>query len=176
MILLYLLLFVLSAAFLWLKYVFSHWQRKGFPYIEPSLPFGNLAGACLRKRSIGMNLYDLYHQTNERIIGVYLFFRPALLVRDAELVKAILKTDFDHFHDRGVFHADPNHDPIASNMFVMKGQMWKSVRTNLTPAFTSGKLKAMMPTIIQISENLQRKLDPMAEKGEIVEMKDMMTR
>lgn len=140
------------------------------------MPFGNLAAACLRKQSIGMNLYDLYRKTNEGIVGVYMLFRPALLVRDADLVKDILTTDFVHFYDRGVFHANPNSDPMALNIFSMKGQTWKSLRTKLTPAFTTGKLKGMMPTIIDISENLQRKLESMAENGEIVEMKDLVTR
>lgn len=176
MFVLYLLLFVLSAAFVWLKYVFSYWRRKGFPCIEPSMPFGNISDATLRKQSIGMNLYDLYRKTNDGIVGIYLLFRPALLVRDANLVKAILTTDFAHFPDRGVFHPNPKYDPMALNIFSMRGQVWKSLRTKLTPAFTSGKLKGMMPTIIGISENLVRKLEPMAENGEIVEMKDLMTR
>lgn len=176
MFLLYLLLFVLSAAYLLLKYRFTYWHRKGFPYIEPSMPFGNISGAAMRKQSVGMNLYDLYRKTNEGIVGVYMLFRPALLVRDANLVKTILTTDFAHFHDRGVYHADPKHDTLALNIFSMKGQMWKSMRTKLTPAFTTGKLKGWMPTIIDISDNLVRKLEPMAENGEIVEMKDLMTR
>lgn len=176
MLFLYLLVFVLSAAYLTLKYVYTYWRRKGFPCIEPTIPFGNIAAATLRKQSLGMNLYDLYRKTNEGIVGVYMLFTPSLLVRDAELVKAILTTDFAHFTDRGIFHADAKVDPMALNIFSMKGQMWKSMRTKLTPAFTSGKLKAMMPTIIDISENLTRKLEPMAENGEIVEMKDLMTR
>lgn len=176
MFLLYVLLFVLSASLLLLKYIFTYWRRKGFAFIEPSMPFGNLTSSMLMKKSIGMNLYELYRKTNEGIVGIYLLFRPALLVRDAELVKAILTTDFAHFTDRGIFHADQAHDPVALNIFSMKGQMWKSWRNKLTPAFTSGKLKGMMPTILDISENLVRKLKPLAENGEIVEMKDLMTR
>lgn len=172
----YLLVFVLSAIFLSFQYVYSYWRRKGFPYIVPTMPFGNIAAAALRQKSVGMTLYDLHRKSKEKIVGVYMLFRPALMVRDADLVKAILATDFQHFHDRGIFHADPKHDPMALNLLSMKGQMWKSLRTKLTPAFTSGKLKGMMPTIMDISDKLLRKLEPKAVKNEIVDMKDLMTR
>lgn len=176
MFLIYALLFVLSAAYLSLKYVFTYWRRKGFPYIEPSIPFGNIGPVALRKQSLGMNLYDLYNQTSEGVVGLYLLFRPALMVRDADMVKAVLATDFAHFHDRGIYGGDPNIDPIESNIFNMKGKIWRTLRTKLTPAFTTGKLKSMMPIVIGIAENLERKLDSLVESNEIVEMKDLLMR
>lgn len=89
------------------------------------------------RKCMGMNLYDLYKCSNEPIEGIYLLFRPALLVRDADLVKCILSTDASSFYDRGIYH-NPD-DPVANNMLMMTGQEWKTTRGKLTPTFTSGK-------------------------------------
>lgn len=174
MIALYLIAIVASVLYLWTKYVFSHWDRKGFPYIKPSIPFGNLSESWYGRKSIGAELFDLHKSSNKPVEGVYFLFRPALMLRDASLIKKVLTSDFNSFYDRG-FHHNPN-DPVAANMFMKSGQDWKSLRAKLTPTFTSGKLKGMLPTIIQIAENLKRQLVTAAENNEIVEVKELSVR
>lgn len=170
----YLLVFVLSVLYLWLKYVYSHWQRKGFPYIKPSIPFGNLSDSWSGRKSIGVELFDLHKSSKKPVEGVYFLFRPALMFRDARLIKTILSKDFSSFYDRGFYHNAS--DPVGANMFMKSGQDWKSLRAKLTPTFTSGKLKGMMPTIIQIADNLKCKLAKAAENNEIVDMKGINVR
>lgn len=174
MIALYLFIVVASILYLWVKRVYSYWDRLGFPYIKPSIPLGNLADSWNGKKSIGKELYDLHLQSKKPIEGVYFVFRPALIVREASLVKSILTTDFASFMDRGFYHN--SNDPVAANMFMKSGQDWKNLRAKLTPTFTSGKLKGMMPTIIQIADNLKQKLAPSADKNEIVDIKDLTIR
>jgi cytochrome P450 family 6 len=45
----------------------------------------------------------------------------------------------------------------------MKGDKWKYVRSKMAPAFTTGKIKAMFPLILEVCEelrqNLQRRID-----------------
>lgn len=175
MIAVYLIIIAISAFYLYFKLIFKHWKRKGFPYIEPKIPFGNLNLVATRKTSLGVNLYELYKATTEPIVGIYLFFRPALLVRNVNLIKRVLVTDFEHFHDRGVCY-NPKNDPLSANLLSMPGQKWKTMRMNLTPTFSSGKLKAMLPAIISIGEHLQAFLQPLAEKGAVVEIKDILNR
>lgn len=138
MIFFYLLIALCSILYLWIKHVYSYWERTKFPYIKPSIPFGNVSDSSMGRKCMGMNLYDLYKSSNKPIEGIYLLFRPALLVRDADLVKSILSTDASSFYDRGVYH-NPD-DPVANNMLMMTGQEWKTTRAKLTPTFTSGKL------------------------------------
>lgn len=123
---------------------------------------------------MGINLYELHKRSNEPIVGIYLLFRPALLVRDADLAKNILTTDFANFYDRGIYH-NPN-DPVADHMLMLPGKAWKQLRAKLSPTFSSSKLKVMMPAILQKSENLKQKLLPSAQNGDIVEMKDLLMR
>lgn len=170
----YLILFLVSIFCVWIRHVYSHWERMGFPYIKLSIPFGNFSDVWFGRKSLGVTLFELHRQSKKPIEGVYFLFRPALLFRDASLIKKILTSDFTSFYDRG-FHHNRN-DPVAANMFVKSGQEWKSLRAKLSPTFTSGKLKGMIPTIIQIADNLKRKLSTAAEKNEVAEIKDLTTR
>lgn len=138
MIFLYLLILVASVFCLWIKRVYSYWERTKFPYLEPSIPFGNVSDSAMGRKCMGINFFDLYNRSNEPIVGIYLLYRPALLVRDAELVKRILSTDATSFYDRGIYH-NPE-DAVANNMLMMTGQEWKTTRAKLTPTFTSGEL------------------------------------
>lgn len=129
-----LLIVVLSVLYLWVNRVYSYWDRLNFPYIKPSIPFGNLSDSWHGRKSIGKELYDLHRSSKKPIEGVYYLFRPALIVRDAGLIQNILKTDFANFYDRGFYHN--SNDPVAGNMFMKSGQDWKSLRAKLTPTFT----------------------------------------
>lgn len=123
---------------------------------------------------MGINLYDLYKKSSEPIVGIYSAFRPMLLARDANLVKNMLTADFGSFHDRGVHHNPA--DPVADHMFMLPGQEWKLLRNKLTPTFTSGKLKGMLPAIVQKADALDRKLNASANNSETVELKELCIR
>jgi cytochrome P450 family 6 len=166
---------ILVCIYLVIRFFYSHWERKKFPFIKPVIPFGNLRSVTQKKRSFGTAIYDLYTSTKEPFIGIYLFWRPALLIRDAELAKRILIKDFASFHDRGVY-VDEKNDPMSGNLFSLEGEKWKNLRHQLSPTFTSGKLKNMMPTIMKVANELKDYMQPIAEKGEVVEMKDLMSR
>ncbi len=75
------------------------------------------------------------------------------MVNDLDMAKNILVKDFDHFVDRRTFAMDESKEEnkIMANMVSMlTGEKWKKVRSLLSPAFTSGKLKAMTPLIDKV--------------------------
>ena len=77
---------------------------------------------------------------NESIVGAFKSFTPFLIIRDPDLIKEITIKSFSHFRDNDV-EIDKKVDPIfGRNPFVLKGEEWKVVRAQLTPAFTSGKV------------------------------------
>ena len=125
----WLLLTIVFVTFLYMiiKHYYSYWEREGFPHIKAVILWGNLRAVAKKERSFGTAIYDLYNQTKEPFVGIYLFFRPALLVRDADLIKNILVNDFQHFHDRGVY-CDQKNDPMSANLFSLPGQEWKDLR------------------------------------------------
>lgn len=174
--LLALFLILLAAAFYFIKKQYSYWDSFGIPHLKPVIPFGNLKSVARNERSVGTAIYDIYKQSKEhRFLGIYLFFRPGILIRDAELVKHILTKDFQYFHDRGVY-CEPETDPMSGNLFSLPGESWKSLRTSLTPAFTSGKLKGMYPIIKNVGDELVKFMEPLAEKNEFIDIRDLAGR
>lgn len=173
--LLALLIILVVAAVFFIKRHYSYWETVGIPNLKPNIPFGNLKSVVGKERSFGTAIYDLYNQTKEPFIGIYLFFRPSILVRDAELVKNILTNDFQYFHDRGTY-SDPKNDPMSSNLFGLTGEAWKSLRSKLTPAFTSGKLKGMFSMIHTVGDELVKIMKPLAENSETIEIREFTGR
>ena len=170
-----LVVLLLVAAVLFVKRQYSHWESVGIPNLKPTIPFGNLESIAKRERSFGTAIYDIYKQTKEPFLGIYLIFKPAILVRDPELVKNILTRDFQSFHDRGVY-CDPKSDPMSGSLFALPGEAWKNLRTQLTPAFTSGKLKGMFPIVKNVGDELVKFMRPLAEKNEAFEIRDFTGR
>ncbi|XP_053661963.1 cytochrome P450 6d3-like [Anopheles marshallii] len=158
-----------------LKYVYSYWDRHGIPNLRPEIPYGNLRILAEKKESFNIAVNNLYARSTDRLVGVYLFFRPALLIRDAHLAKRIMVNDFQHFHDRGVY-CNEHSDPMSANLFALPGQRWKNLRGKLTPTFTSGQLRNMLPTFLDVGQKLQRYLEDLAIDNQIVNMRDIVSR
>lgn len=154
---------------------FTHWSRYAIPSLVPSLPFGNLADTMTRKSSFGQNINDLYGDTKESLIGIYLLWRPAILIRDPELIKLVLGPDFAYFHDRGVY-TRPDADPVSDNIFAMTGLRWKKMRYSMTSIFTAGRVKTMLPIVFEKGDNLATALNENALAGDTIEIKDYSSR
>lgn len=170
-----LLIGLVSVLVFYLWKTFKYWENEGIPFEKPNIPFGNLKPLIKKEKSFGMAIYDIYNKSKEPFLGIYLMLRPAILIRDATLCKDVLTQDFGSFHDRGVY-VDEENDPFSGNLFSAEGQSWKSLRTKLTPSFTSGKLKAMFPTIMETADKLKNSLMEKLPQGEskVIEIKDLM--
>lgn len=115
---------------------------------------------------------ELYDQTDEPVIGVYSLFQPQLFIRDPTLIRSILIKDFQHFTDRGVY-VDEKNDPISAHLFALDGERWKNLRAKLTPTFTSGKMKAMFPTLLDCSHSLLKYVEQMANTNTSIDVREM---
>jgi len=145
---------LLALVWYYLKHHYSYWERIGFPYDKSAgIPFGCLGSVWRMEKAMGMAVYDVYLRSKERFLGTYLLFRPAVLIRDAELARRVLAQDFASFHDRGVYVDEEKH-PLSANLFSLPGQSWRSMRQKLSPCFTSGKLRGMYST----SEDIGNKM------------------
>lgn len=75
-------------------------------------------------------------------IGYYKLLRPAIVLRDPELIKDILIKDAYSFNSNeaaSVF--DSKKDPLLSwNPFVCSGDKWRRGRNILNPLFTANKV------------------------------------
>ncbi|XP_004523264.1 cytochrome P450 6d3 [Ceratitis capitata] len=150
---------------------YTYWERHGVVCDKAEIPFGSLKDTALGKKDTGFVFHDIYNRFKSRYVGVYLLFKPALLIRDVELARSIEVKDFSSFHDRGT------DTLISKNLFSLRGAAWKSLRTKLTPLFSTGKLKAMLPTVNDIGDKLLGHLNSQLEgKSSVsVDMKAMLT-
>lgn len=156
----------------YIKRIYQYWERQG---IKTPPDFYLLFGH--RKFEFGRTPFaytisQLYRDAKEPFIGIYLIIGAKLLLRDPELIRNILIKDFAYFTDRGV-PIDVEREPLSGHLFGLPGPKWKKLRTKLTPTFTSGKLRAMFPTILKCGTILQNYLDKLIETGELLDVKEI---
>jgi len=147
---------------------YNFWQKLGVPYVKPTPFVGNLKDCVLLKTTIGEQLQRIYNEHSDKpYVGIFSFDKPSLLVRDLELVKNILVKDFETFMDR-TFSFEDKFDPLFSNnLGVLNGQLWRHLRTNLTPVFTSRKMKMMFYLVDTCGKELADCLDKATAEGKL---------
>ena len=171
------LIVVLWLVYMYLTSNYGYWKNTSVPYIEPHFPFGTDKDLILRKVSFNDHYRNIYNKfKNEKLIGCLAVNRPYLVLRDPELIKQIMVKDFNHFADRSI--VDPELlNPASRTLFDIEGEAWKNMRTKLTPAFTSGKMKLMYRLMEACSEEFEKALRNIADQnGKIVDVKDLVSR
>ncbi|KAF7267268.1 hypothetical protein GWI33_019501 [Rhynchophorus ferrugineus] len=163
--------------FLYFKYSFTHWYRRGVPYIKPKIPFGNNNSFGTGAFSYGIESLDWYREIKKRGLkygGAWSWDNPLLVIVDPEYIKTILVKDFDHFTDRHFFH-NPKYDPKNESLFVVEKDEWKYMRQNLSPTFTPVKMKTMFEGVKRCTVPLIQCLEESVKNGEIIDIKDVMS-
>lgn len=157
---------------LYYRHKFSYWRKRGVPYAEPTSLFGNFKNCLLQRECVGQFMQRMYNEgAGKPFYGTYVVTRPALVLRDPDLIKTILVKDFNTFYER---NARSNHktDPLSQNLFLLKGPAWRILRAKMTPIFTSLRLKQMFPLVSTCAENLKNYIDQYCTNGKPVEMKE----
>lgn len=103
---------------------------------------------------MGDLMKTFYNSSTDPYIGVYICDKPCLVLRDPDLIKAILIKDFDYFYDRSVGQ-NLRDDPYSSQMlFNLKNPQWRAVRLKVSPIFTSAKMKIFYKLIQDVGQDL----------------------
>ncbi|RZC40627.1 p450 domain containing protein [Asbolus verrucosus] len=148
----------LGCLLLVLYYLFSksnnYWESKGIPFEKPFLFFGSMYNLIMRKESFFETVRAIYKKYKTPYVGIYIFNQRHLLVRSPELLKKILVKDFDKFINRNVA-ANESVDPISfHSLFSAKDTTWRNIRAKMSPVFTSGKIKLMLPLMKECGRDL----------------------
>uniref|UniRef100_A0A182F5V4 Uncharacterized protein n=1 Tax=Anopheles albimanus TaxID=7167 RepID=A0A182F5V4_ANOAL len=158
---------------------YQFWAKLEVPYPEPAFPVGNVGDTLKPTIHFAYIIDRLYRQLKHHgdYAGIYFFRDPVLLVLSPDFARTILVKDFNYFVDRGVY-SNEAVDPLSANLFFMEGNRWRQLRAKLTPTFTSGKLKAMFHTIVDVGMRLDRYL---AERctgptAQLVDVKELLAR
>ncbi|XP_031834869.2 putative cytochrome P450 6a19 [Nomia melanderi] len=156
-----LLLGALVLLVLYMLKKYTYWQRRGITVASGFIPFLGHTWPiyCLR-----MSLQELFEricteQKNRSMFGIYDMFTPALVLREAALVKTVLQGSFTSFHRNG-FQISKDQDPLLYySPFFNEGQEWMTGRKRLTYAFSGLRLKVMFSAVSGVSRKMQDYLE-----------------
>ena len=158
------------ASFVLLVALFLYWYgTRGFkalkilnvPGPKPIPFFGNLLEA---RKYGGLHLMQFdYLKKYGKVYTLCLGGQPSLVVADPELLKQIMIKDFPNFRNRYIIQRGGVFD---KNVLNARDETWKRIRNTLTPTFSAGKMKLMVPLIEKSCDTLMDKLEEIADSGE----------
>ncbi|XP_032665498.1 uncharacterized protein LOC116841546 [Odontomachus brunneus] len=155
---------------------FHYFKRHSVIHMTPLPIFGNMLPLIFRRISLTDFIQMLYtFKPKAKYFGVYAATQPVILVRDPELIKEIFVKNFEIFPNRVGFSYI--NDPLFSkNLFSLQGQKWRDVRTMLSPAFTSSKMKTMFTLMLECAVDFSKALSEKSVNESNVDMKDAFTK
>lgn len=158
----------------------NYWRDRNVTHARCLPILGNLTGSLFRTRSFPEDVQHYYKMfPDAKYIGIHQFSTPLLMVRDPELLKQITVKDFDSFMNHRVIFTEETEPLLGKNLISLKGQKWKDMRSTLSPAFTSSKMRAMFSLMTECAEQFTDYFLNEAKKNNgtvTVEMKDVFTR
>ena len=154
------ILLVLIGLFTFLYYrvtkKFGFFKLHGVVESPGHFPFGSPSAAkvIMGKRSFIDMITHLYTDFGkEKMVG-YFFLPLSLSSSNLDLAKQICIKDFDYFVDPCLIELDHDNEVnkiMSRSMLYLKGDLWNIVRSCMSPAFTSGRLKTMTPFFLKVS-------------------------
>lgn len=159
----------------WIKHSLSFWKRNGVTSVKPAYIFGNMKKAG--RRHLCEISTECYRKLKGKDIigGFYFFLRPTLLILDPDLIRSVLVKDFQFFQGRGIYYNEKD-DPMSANLLTIEGHRWKTLRSKITPTFTTGKLKLMFDIMLQVGTEFEKYVSQVASSGEPIEARDVCSR
>ncbi|KAK4878094.1 hypothetical protein RN001_010600 [Aquatica leii] len=157
-----------------IKWRFQYWAKLNVPYIQPTIPFGTLGNLLWSANTLGVTVGHQYKEGKKKgykHLGLFTLNLPLYMPIDLDIIKSIMSKDFNYFTDRG-FYFNEKDDPLSAHLFSLEGEKWKSLRSKLTPTFTSGKMKIMFETQVDCAKQLVAALDYAIAKRKPVNIKN----
>lgn len=171
-----LLIFILYLHF---KRRYKFWKDLDVLYPEPTFPTGNVSDFLKTSIHFSYVIEKLYVKLKQLggddYGGIYFFGNPVFLVLSPEFAKTVLVRDFHYFHDRGIYF-NAEVDVLSANVFFLRGNKWKTLREKISPTFSTGKLKQMFFTILEVGQRLESCLMPYAEMKADIDVRDVLGR
>ncbi|KOX73619.1 Cytochrome P450 9e2 [Melipona quadrifasciata] len=147
--------FSLLCLYLYLKH--NYWKRNGIPTVKGCVPLVGHMLPVITKRMNFSEFIRLVHEEHKdhSMVGIYKGTRPVLIVRDPNLVKIVLESNFSNFQENGrkiVAEADPllSKDPLFTY-----GETWSTGRKRLAYAFSNVRLKTLFPVVSGVCKKFE---------------------
>ncbi|OXA45210.1 Cytochrome P450 3A56 [Folsomia candida] len=140
----FILITVLVGLVIYARWNYGTLEKLGIPMVgKPFLIFGNTIDAY--SKVVGTLDIERFNKFGP-IYGVYEGRQPQIHICDAELIRLVTTKDAEYFNDKRRMDF---RDPLLNEMpDFLTYEKWKAVRTFLTPAFSSAKLRLMTESVV----------------------------
>ncbi|XP_067680459.1 cytochrome P450 3A24-like [Haliotis asinina] len=146
-------------------------KKLGIPGPNPGI-FGALSGM---KKAGSVPKYD--QQILEeygKVVGLYHMRKPIYLIADIDMIKQITVKEFASFVNRRNHINFPRDPLIKDSLVLLTDDHWKFIRGVLSPTFTGGRMREMIPLIQKCMASLVTNLWKTTEGGtKTIKMKDI---
>ncbi|VDI83248.1 cytochrome P450, family 3, subfamily A [Mytilus galloprovincialis] len=160
------ILLFFMAMCLYSLYCQTTFWRLGIPGPRPTLFLGNIM-EFVKKGVLQTDLDNL--QKHGKIFGNYAGNLASLTICDVDIIKQICIKDFSKFPNR-IAKGD-NTDPYMKDAISLaRDEHWKFLRSSISPTFSSGKMRQMMPLLQKCVNDMVEKLKKDTENGEVVDV------
>ncbi|XP_070811310.1 cytochrome P450 3A24-like [Pituophis catenifer annectens] len=160
-----LVLLLLGLLMLYGIWPYNFFKKLGVPGPRP-LPF---IGTFLEYQNGVFNFDQRCFEKYGKIWGIFDGRQPVMAILDSALIKTILVKEFyTYFQNHRDFGLNGNLDTILT---MVVDEQWKKIRNAVSPTFTSGRLKEMMPIINHYNEILEKNIQKTVKKDETIDMK-----
>uniref|UniRef100_A0A6M2DE09 Putative cytochrome n=1 Tax=Xenopsylla cheopis TaxID=163159 RepID=A0A6M2DE09_XENCH len=150
----------ITVAYFYIKWKIGHWSRKNLKSHTGDNFFRDFYNNLTLSENFSVVLDSYYKRfRNESFFGAFAFLRPALTLVDLDAVKTVLTTEFNSFQKNDFEINEELEVLLATNPFALSGAKWKRSRNQVTPAFTSGRMKAMFPLMIDVAHRLTKYIE-----------------
>lgn len=155
-----LIISAIAAIYLYVTWNIGYWKKRNVPGPSPIPGLGNFPSFLLQKRPVVEEMDDVYREYKPKynFVGVFSNRSPRILITSAELVKDILSKNFKNFHDNEFGElTNKEIDPLLGrNPFLLTGDEWKAKRAEITPAFTTSRMKALFPLVEDVCSRMTK--------------------
>ncbi|XP_046544722.1 cytochrome P450 3A9-like [Haliotis rubra] len=126
-------------------------KKLGIPGPKPSL-FGGLRDV---KKSGSITNYDqLMIKKYGKVVGLFMMRQPVYLIADIDMMKQITVKEFPSFINRSSNTNFPRDPLFRNSLIFLVDDHWKFIRGILSPTFTGGRMKEMIPLMQKCMESL----------------------
>ncbi|XP_067680480.1 cytochrome P450 3A7-like [Haliotis asinina] len=145
-------------------------KKLGIPGPKPSL-----FGIRDLKKAGSVPNYDLQMiKKYGKVVGLFLMREPIYLIADIDMIRQITVKEFPSFVNRSKNSNFPKDPLLKDSLLFLVDDHWKFIRGVLSPTFTGGRMKEMIPLIQKCMASLVTNLWKTTEGGtKTVKMKSI---
>ena len=157
----------------------DYWPQRGVPFVKPTdigsiwqrmfllIPLHKL-DAIIYKKLRSLEIPDI------KFGGFMEYRRQVAFLMDLDLIKRVTVKDFDNFvNRRGMVLNEDDPTLFHKMLFNIEGQKWKDLRSAMTPAFSTGKIRKIFHIITTSADRMikyaqdEAKVKPDLDMGDI---------